>query len=45
MDIFSRYIVGWMVAHLESSALAKKLIRESIQKQAVKEEQLTEEAQ
>jgi len=41
MDIFSRYIVGWMVAHRESSALAKKLISESIQKQEVEKEQLT----
>ena len=26
LDIFSRYVVGWMVAHHESAALAKKLI-------------------
>jgi len=26
MDIFSRYVVGWMVAHRESAILAKKLI-------------------
>jgi len=41
MDIFSRYIVGWMVAHRESSALAKKLIGESIDRQQVEEGQLT----
>lgn len=41
MDIFSRYIVGWMVAHRESSALAKKLISESIRKQKVEKAQLT----
>jgi len=26
MDIFSRYVIGWMVAHQESTALAKRLI-------------------
>jgi len=26
LDIFSRYVVGWMVAHREKSVLAKKLI-------------------
>ncbi len=41
IDIFGRYVVGWMVAHRESSALAKKLIFESIQKQQVEKEQLT----
>jgi putative transposase len=35
LDIFSRYVVGWMVAHRESSALAKKLIEESCEKQAI----------
>ena len=29
MDIFSRYIVGWMVADRESSALAGRLIQQS----------------
>ena len=26
LDLFSRYVVGWMVAHRESAALAEKLI-------------------
>ena len=26
MDVYSRYVVGWMVAHRESAALAHKLI-------------------
>jgi len=30
MDIFSRYIVGWMVAPRESAALAKQLIADTI---------------
>jgi transposase InsO family protein len=41
MDIFSRYVVGWMVAHRESAVLAKKLIEETCQKQRIVEGQLT----
>jgi len=26
LDIFSRYVVGWMIAHCESAPLAKRLI-------------------
>jgi putative transposase len=35
MDIFSRYVVGWMVAHREQDALAKRLIEESCIKQSI----------
>lgn len=41
LDIFSRYVVGWMVADRESSSLAKQLIQESCEKQGIVEEQLT----
>lgn len=41
LDIFSRYVVGWMVAHRESASLAKKLIQESSIKQAIGPGQLT----
>ena len=41
MDIFSRYVVGWMVAHRESAALAKRLISETCRKQGIKPEELT----
>jgi putative transposase len=41
MDIFSRYIVGWMVAHREQDALAKQLIEQSCLKQNIKPGQLT----
>jgi transposase InsO family protein len=41
MDIFSRYIVGWMVAHREQKALAKRLIEQSCQKQNIQPHQLT----
>lgn len=41
LDIFSRYVVGWMVAPRESAGLAQKLIRESCKKQAIDPGQLT----
>jgi len=40
LDIFSRYVVGWMVAHREKSALAKKLIERSCEKQDIERNQL-----
>jgi len=40
LDLFSRYTVGWMVAHSESAALAERLIRESCHKQAISPDQL-----
>ena len=41
LDIFSRYVVGWMVATRESAALAKQLLLESCLKQAISMDQLT----
>jgi putative transposase len=41
MDIFSRYVVGWMVAHRESAALAEKLIEETCRKEGILPGQLT----
>jgi len=41
LDVFSRYIVGWMVAHRESARLAEKLIAETCERQAIKPGQLT----
>ena len=41
LDIFSRYVVGWLLAHRESTALAKRLIEESCEKQQVEPGQLT----
>ncbi len=41
MDIFSRYVVGWMVAHREQKALAKRLIEQSCLKQQIEPGQLT----
>jgi len=41
MDIFSRYVVGWMVAHREQDALAKRLIEDTCIKQNIEAGQLT----
>ncbi len=41
LDVFSRYVVGWMVATRESAALAEKLIRETCTKQGIARGQLT----
>ncbi len=41
LDIFSRYVVGWMVAPGESAALAKRLIGETYRKQGIAPDQLT----
>jgi putative transposase len=41
LDIFSRYVVGWMVAHHESAALAKKLIEQSWRRQGITPGELT----
>lgn len=41
LDVFSRYVVGWMIAERESAILAEQLIRETCEKQAIQPEQLT----
>jgi putative transposase len=41
LDIFSRYVVGWMIAQHESSVLAQRLIGETCEKQNVQPGQLT----
>ena len=35
LDVFSRYVVGWMIAPRESSALAKKLIKDTCGKHLI----------
>jgi putative transposase len=40
MDIFSRYVVGWMVAQRELAVLARKLIDETMKKQSIHPGQL-----
>lgn len=41
MDIYSRYVVGWMVATRESAVLAERLIMETCLKQNINRDQLT----
>lgn len=41
LDVFSRYTVGWMVAHRESAELAQLLICETCAKQQITQGQLT----
>ena len=41
LDVFSRYVVGWMVAHQESAELAKRLIQDTCAKQNIVPGQLT----
>jgi putative transposase len=41
LDIFSRYVVGWLLAEQESSDLAQELIAASCAKQAIRPDQLT----
>jgi putative transposase len=40
LDIFSRYVVGWMLAEHENGAHAERLMRETIERQGVKPGQL-----
>ena len=41
LDVFSRYVVGWMLAEREYAPLAEKLIAESCERQNIKPGQLT----
>lgn len=40
LDIYSRYVVGWMLARCESAALAKRLWHETIEKYSIAPGQL-----
>jgi len=41
IDIYSRCVVGWMVADRESAVLAERLIESSYKKQGIRRDQLT----
>jgi putative transposase len=41
LDVFSRYVVGWLVALQASATLAQRLIAESCARQGIAEDQLT----
>jgi putative transposase len=40
LDIYSRYAVGWMLAHHESGELASQLVRDTCEKQGINRGQL-----
>jgi putative transposase len=41
LDVFSRFVVGWMVAHRESATLAEKFISLTCARQGISPQQLT----
>jgi len=41
LDVFSRYVVGWMIAERESAALAEELISQTCARQGIQRGQLT----
>jgi len=40
LDVFSRYVVGWMVADRENATLAKRLLAQTLAKQSIQPGQL-----
>jgi putative transposase len=41
IDIYSRYVVGWLIAEHESAVLAEKLLADTVAKQRINPDQLT----
>ena len=41
LDVFSRYVVGWMIAHRETAVLAERLMTASCERQGILPGQLT----
>jgi len=41
LDIFSRYVVGWLLADVQSAELARQLIDQTAQRQGIQPRQLT----
>lgn len=41
LDVFSRFVVGWLIAEQESASLAKTLIAETCARQGIQPDQLT----
>ena len=41
IDVFSRYIVGWLLVEVESAELAQHLVSECCRKQNIEPQQLT----
>ncbi len=41
IDVYSRYVVGWMIATRESAKLAEQLLADTIAKQHISRDRLT----
>ena len=41
LDVFSRYVVGWVLAHRESASLARRLIDATVTREGIPPGQLT----
>ncbi len=41
LDVYSRYVVGWMLAYRETATLAERLIAETCERQRIQRDQLT----
>ena len=41
LDVFSRYVVSWTIQHRESAQVAKQLIAQAVEQQAIAPDQLT----
>jgi putative transposase len=41
LDVYSRYVVGWMIAHRESAQLARQLFADTCAKQSIEPDSLT----
>ncbi len=41
MDLYSRYVVAWMISHKENSALAQQLVQETLTRYGLDEKSLT----
>lgn len=41
LDVFSRSVVGWMIARRESATLAERFIHETCARQGIEDSQLT----
>ena len=41
LDVFSRYVAGWMLAHSETAPLARQLIAETLAKQGIVPNQMS----
>lgn len=41
LDVYSRYVVGWMLSTRESAALARELVEQTARREAVPKDQLT----